>query len=401
MRHLLLAACAALAVAAPLATPVAAQGKGEKLPARPPLPVTADTNDQWAYYNEGLRHLKANPARAADMFYWASRLAPTWGEPLYARRAALHLADKPRLWRYLNGERGTVRSKPVRAIDSLATEAMLRNPFFSPRFDRLLLEEAIAYVSNGAAWLDRARSGNPGWDAQMAFADGKLADAVRLYADALRRRPRDYGYRAPRGRAFVMLLQYDSAANEFTQLLAEMRKKDEKELVYFYDSKAIFEYSLGRTYYQMEQYDRAREAYGRALEEDLSFHVAHRDLAEIAFLQGDTATGIAELALAVQLRPGDAGSRMLYGDALVAAGRHDEARAEYEAAIAAEPWFALPYYQLAKLHDTQGRRDEAVARYRAYLARAARDREEVTAARRRLALLGAPASGGTTLEPRP
>lgn len=397
MRSLTLAAGLLVAAAASLHAQ-----RQEKVPPRPSLHATADTNDPWAYYDDGLRRLLRYPSAAADAFYWASRLAPTWAEPLYARRAALHLEDKDRLLRYLTGQRGTVRSTQIRAIDSLATEAMLRNPFFSPRFDRMMFEEALAYVSSGQAYLSRMRSGNPGYDASMAFADGRLEDAVRLYGEALRRRPKDYGYRAPRARAFYLMLRYDSAAAELTQLLAEMRRKDEKTLVYFYDSKAIFEYSLGRAYYQLDRLDDARAAYGRALEEDLSFHVAHRDLAEIAFKQGDTTTAVAELALAAQLRPGDAGTRLLYGDALAVTGRHDEAETEYQAAIAAEPYFALPYFQLARLQDARGKAAQAIEQYRAFVARSARNREELPLANKRIGeLTHQMRAAGTPPEPRP
>lgn len=395
MRTLALAACFLLTAAASLTAQ-----KKERVPDRPRLHATADTNDPWAYYNDGLQRLIRFPDQAADAFYWASRLAPTWGEPYYARRAALHLEDKNRLYRYLTGQRGTVRSSQVRAIDSLATEAMLRQPFFSPRFDRLLTEETIRHISNGQAFLDRMRTGDPGYDASMAFADGKLEEAVRLYAEALKRRPKDFGYRAPRARAFYLMLKYDSAASELTKLLVEMRKKDEKTLVYFYDSKAIFEYSLARTYYQLEQYDSARVAYGRALEEDLSFHVAHRDLAEIAFKQGDTTTAVAELALAAQLRPGDAGTRLLYGDALAVTGSHDEAEAEYQAAIAEEPYFALPYFQLARLYDARGKAPQAIEQYRAFVARSARNRDEVPLANKRIGELTHQMSSGAPPEPR-
>lgn len=381
IRPLLAAALVALAAA-----PALAQRNG-RLPERPPLPATADTNDPQAYYQDGLARLTRHPEKAADAFYWASRLAPTWADPLYARRAALHLKDKPQLLRYLTSERAA-SSKAARAIDSLAAEAMLRSPFATPRFDRTLLEEAIDFASDGQSYLSRSRSGDPAYDAWLAFSDGRLADATRLYGEALKRRPKSYALRAPRARAFYLQLKYDSAASEFSQLLAEMRKKDEKELVYFYDSKAMLEYSLGRVYYQLSQYDSASAAFGRALEEDLSFHTAHVALAELALARSDTTTALTELSLATELRASDAGTRLYYGQALADAKRHAEAAEQFRKAIEQEPYFALPYFHLAQALEAQGRTADAVAQYRAFLERTPRARQEATVARERIARLG-------------
>ena len=390
MRTLSLVTLAVLVIAAP----VQAQKNGKE-PPRNLLPAAADTNDAMAYYQWGLSKLPKQPDQAADAFYWAIRLAPTWADPYYARRSALHMENRTTLWRYVIGQRGVVNSKQVRAIDSLATEALIRNPFINSRLDRLMLEEGLHYETQGQGYLDRMRSGEAWWDAFIAYGDGRYADAARLYGDALKRRSRDYHLRLPRARAFYHLLQLDSAANELTLLLEQMRKEDDKTLVYFYDSKELLEYSLGRVYYLMDRYDDARAALGRALEEDLSFYMAHVDLAEIALAQGDTTTALSELALAAELRGTDAGVRLRYGDALASAKQLDEAVVQYKAAIEHEPWFALPYYQLARALDVQGKPAEAAEQYRAFVVRSARNREELVVAQKRLAELQAAGGGGS------
>ena len=368
--------------------------KAQKTPARNVLPATADTNDAIAYYHWGMSKLPRQPAQAADAFYWAMRLAPTWADPYYARRSALLMENRNSLWGYIIGQRGIVNSKRVQAIDSLAREALIRNPFIVTRLDRMMLEEALNYETDGQAYLSRMRSGDAGWDAWIAYGDGRYAEAARLYGDALKRRAKDYHYRLPRARAFFHLLEYDSAASELTMLVSQMRKEDDKTLVYFYDSKELFEYSLGRIYYLMDRHDDARAALGRALEEDLSFYMAHVDLAEIALKQGDTTTALSELALAAELRATDAGVRLRYGDALMAARQLDEAVVQYRAAIQQEPYFALPYYQLARALDAQGKASDAAEQYRAFVARSARNRDELAAAHKRIAELAA-GSGGT------
>lgn len=357
----------AVALLAAATLPLHAQ-RGDRVPKRPALAAGADTNDAGAYYQHGLDRLVKMPSEADDAFYWASRISPNWAEPFYARRAAQHLRDRQQLVRYLTST-SAARSKRAQAIDSLAAEAMLRSPFVRPTFDRILVDEAIAHLSDGQAWLSNQRSGDAAYDAQMAFANGRLEEATRLYGDALRRRPKDYWLRAPRARAFYLMQRFDSSAAEFGRLLDEMRRRDENKLVFFYDSKAMLEFSLGRVHLAADRPDSARAAYGRALAEDLAFHVAHVELADLALQQGDTTTALSELALAVELRGTDAGARLLYGQTLAGARRAEEAMAQFRAAIADEPYFALPYYHLARVLDAEGRAAEAAEQYRAYLAR--------------------------------
>ena len=386
MPRSLRSAAMALAIAALAAAPLLAQ-KGEKVPERPELAADADTNDAYAYYDYGLDRLRRQPERAADAFYWASRLSPTWADPYYARRVALHLSDKRQLVRYYNS--ASVAASPrVRAIDSLYNEAMLRNPFFFPRLDRAMLEEVIDFASDGQSYLSNGRSGDLAWDAWMSFTEGKMEEAARLYAVALKKRPKEYQHHSGRANAFYLMQQYDSAAHELTLLLGEMRAKDDKKLVYFYDSKAMYQYKLGRTYLQQNRYAEAREALGQALVEDLSFYMAHVDLAEAAFAQRDTATGLSELAMAAELRGTDPGVRFLYGQALARAARHDEAVAQFRLAAENEPYFALPYFYMAASLEAMGKRDEAAAQYRTYLARAPLKLGETAQAKQRLAALG-------------
>ncbi|HUF25670.1 MAG TPA: tetratricopeptide repeat protein [Gemmatimonadaceae bacterium] len=391
MRKLAVIGLALVLVASPA---LAQRGRAERIPPRPALPAGADTNDAMAYYQYGLSRIQRQPTEAANSFYWATRLMPVWADPYYARRTALHLEARQMLWRYVTRQRGIMNSREVRAIDSLATEALIRSPFYASRFDRMLLDEAVRFESGGEAWISRQRSGDPAFDAWMAFGDARFELAARLYGEALKRRPREYFYRAPRARAFYHLMQFDSAANELTLLLEEMRKRDETTLVYRYDSKAMFEYSLGYLYYLMDRYDDARAAYGRALEEDLSFHMAHVEMAQIALHQRDTATALSSLALAVELRESDAGVRIRYGDALAAAGRFDEAVAQYRAGIEHEPYFAQLYFNLARSLDRSGGASDAVVQYRSYLERAPRNRDEIALARQRISEL-AGGGGGT------
>ena len=87
--------------------------------------------------------VEKDPRKAADAFYWATRLDPTWAQPLYARRIALLMADPRLLIGYMSRNRGVVQSKEAKSIDSLELRALMLNPFLLRELDKQLL---LAYL---------------------------------------------------------------------------------------------------------------------------------------------------------------------------------------------------------------------------------------------------------------
>src|SRR4051795_370054 len=91
-------------------------GRPEK---RPKLPAGADTNDAAAYFAFGRQSFAQDPEAAAAAFYWAARINPAWGEPLYARRAALLMQNGRLLKQVMEGNKRALESDEVRRLDSL------------------------------------------------------------------------------------------------------------------------------------------------------------------------------------------------------------------------------------------------------------------------------------------
>lgn len=388
------AAMLGIAVAAPAASQ-------EKEPPRPKLEQSADTNDPRAYYSLGERLLARDARKASEAFYWAMRLDPSWADALYARRTALLMRDGRRLVRYVDGDRRTIESAEVRRIDSLQVRAMMTNPFFYRRYERKMMDAYIVQAVNGGrstdlspseiqfAWdgyLRQAPAATRGW---AAYADGRFSDALRAYGTALGDAKRKAYLRTERGRIFQMTGRPDSALAMLRLAADELRREDNKELVLLYDSKAFLEFSIGKIHESMDQRQQAREAYGRALQEDLAFYPAHVALAGLAVAEGDTATVISEMELAVQLSPGDPMIHLLYGYSLASLGKASEAIAQLEKASAAEPLFARPYRLLGQVHEQMGNREQAVRNYELFLARSARTAPDYEEGAARLAALKA------------
>jgi Tfp pilus assembly protein PilF len=360
--------------------------KGERVPKRPKLAASADTNDARAYVDFGYKSFDDDPQAAANAFYWAARINPDEAEAYYARRAALIVNDRRVLATYIDGSRREKETlKQLRVLDSLELRAQLLNPFLYRRLEGKMFAAYIHDLNSerpgddpGAAqlnyfintYLQNAGASTRAW---VAYSDGDFDTALQQYASAMKGEKETATYHLERARIFGMRAQTDSAIAEFKSALDELRKRDAKSLVFVYDSKAAIEHSIGMLLEQHDRVTEAREAYGRALQEDVSFYPAHLRLGLLALGAKDTATAVSELDLAAQIAGNEPYVRYIYGYSLAAIGHRPEALVQINKAIELDPYYPLPYITLAELQDQNGDHAAARASYQAFLKHAARE----------------------------
>lgn len=385
-----------------LGAPITLDAQAE--PRRPALTAPADTNDWSAYYDAGSRWVEADPKKAADAFYWASKLDPTRPEPFYGRRVALLLQDPRRLVRYWRGDKGTVRSREIQRIDSLYLHALTLNPFFYHRLDRYILTTLISEMAEDLSLgsglsagelrilLDQSiNSSTAALRAWVAYSEGDFDRAEGLYGEAVRQtsnRRAKASLMTDRARLYFQRDKADKALADLNTALAELRRSDRNDLIYVYESKALAEQGLGMVQKRLGNVAAAREAFGRSLQEDLSYFPAHVQMAMLALDAKDTVTALSEMDLAVQIKPDDAGLRYTYGFTLSEVGRRAEAQPQLERAIELSPVYAAPRHALAKVLDAEGKPQEALLHYRAFLSLAPRNDPRRADASRRITALG-------------
>ena len=336
----------------------------------PSLPRDADPRDWESYFDLGNRLFERNPRQAAAAFEWAARLDPTRAEPLLGRWAAYFAADQGSWRAYLDEDPEILRRPGIVRNDSLYARAMLRNPFVHRGLEVALYAmlgrelrwdgATVAFMEYGRGRFDRAATsfaraagGNPGRNAHLLF------------------------YRAL---SLVGAGDLDGAAREVERLLSVLRDRDERRVGFAYQSKASLEHALGRLHEERGRPGLAREAYERALLEDLAYHPARQALGRLALAAGDPAAAVEHLAAAAEAAPLDGVVRFEHGNALYAAGRLQEAAAEYLAAVEREPFYADIHLRLGLAYENLGEPARALTAYRAYLERAPR-KQEATAAR--------------------
>jgi tetratricopeptide (TPR) repeat protein len=393
-RNLILALLAAAAFAAP------AHAQRDAAPRRPPLGAAADTNSAPAFMDLGARSLEGNPRQAADAFYWAYQLDPTSADALYGRYVATLLATPRRVIDYFEGNRRTMQSREILAVDSLYFRALTMDPFLFRRFETQLIRgwlmasiRADVAGSRGghnlpdseiSSYVDQyIRRLGSYVQAQRAYGEGRFQEAADLYQRAIGSARVKSRVRAERGRLMAHIGNNSEAMSELSLALADMRREDERDLVYVYDDKALMEHSIASLHERMGNGEAAREAYGRALTEDLAFYPAHVRLGLIALAAGDTTAAVAELDLAAQTST-EPSVHYTYGAVLAQLGRLDEAAAQLARASEAAPHWAEPYFVLGVVRDGQGDMAAARAAYEGFLARAVRNHRRRSAAEGRV-----------------
>ncbi|MFN8575024.1 MAG: tetratricopeptide repeat protein [Gemmatimonadaceae bacterium] len=356
---------------------------------RPRVGAVADTNDARAYLNYGLDQFERNPSDAASAFYWASRIDPTLGEAFYGYRSA-EIMRMPNLRReYFTGNDNNP-SKDMRRLDSLYLRAVIASPFLYRRLDRPMFTQwwresiernlrengvNINDVSPGEIthYIERAmQAADQGTRAWTAYSDGDFDLALKRYADAVKATKEKSSYRIMRGRIFGMRGDVDSAVSEFKLAIEELKRRDEKKVVVLYNSRAVLEHSIAVLLEGRGDNSGAREAYGRALQEDLSYWPAHLRLGLLSLTEKDTTAALAELDLAVQVAPKEPWVREMYGVTLSYAGRSADALAQLRAAVDLEPYWAQPNATIGQLLEKENP-SGAIEAYQRYLARATRN----------------------------
>lgn len=368
---------------------LASAALAQKIPKRPRLAASADTNDAQTYYQVGNAVIENDPRMAADAFYWSTRIDPSFADAYYGRRAAVLLSDTRVLAAYDQGQRNIIQSADMQRLDSLMSRAFMLNPILPLRYERLLAYGSIkGYFEQRYGRLSgedefelkqyfaeflRNPSVSGSYRARMEQADGNYNMALDLWAFAIKNAKRKADYRIARGRLFLQLARNDSALSELTQALNELRTLDKKDFVVFYNSKAMVETTIGVAQQQLSNVDSAREAFNRALQEDLSYYPAHVKLGLLALDHHDTTTALSELELASQLRPDDGLLHDQYGFVLLSVGKSDVAAEQFTKAAELEPFFALPRRHLGEAMERLGKKSEAATAYRAFLSLAPRN----------------------------
>jgi Tfp pilus assembly protein PilF len=357
---------------------------------------SSNYNDATAHYRSGEANLKHAPRSADASFLWASRLNPTWALPLYGRAIA-----QERLWfedAFLAAYSGERPSEPSRAqlhlLDSLMFGALTLDPFLDRRIDRLLQQGRERQIH----WRVRLGGKKVNLPDEVGLGNEEFMEqdyigATENWGKALKEMPDLLMLHSFRAEAFYARKRYDSTVIELQALTAKLQKREEKDLVYEFQSKAMAIYATAVAQVQLGELKAARETFEQALTENLGLYMAHVRLAGLSLMTGDTTSAVTELGAATQLNDADAGILFQYGFVLIAADHDDSATVMLRKSIKADPYFAMPYEFLGRVLDAHGKKAEAILAYQGFIDHAARDDNDLPWAVERVVQLSREVAG--------
>ena len=331
-----------------------------KEPKRPKLEPGADTNDARAYIEWG--HLRETPwKKSFDAYYWAYRLEPANQATRLNLRDAV-VASQGFNWQreYWDGAEFVIKSRQSKLLDTLNNLVFYREPFANLFYDRCIVDRD---------WLDYLE-GNAYWTADHYYSQGCYTQAAEWFGKLLAKSPTMLTPRLNLVRSLHWTNRHAEALVQLDTALAQLRARDAKRTYRFYVSKEQLETMRGEIYEGQQDYHNAKLAYAKALEENLAYWPAHMRLARVALVQGSIDEALQEYDQVLQLVQGEPVPHLDYGYALLQAKRPADAEKQFRRAIELEPYWALSYYNLAVSLDNQGKKEEAAAAYRDYLARA-------------------------------
>jgi tetratricopeptide (TPR) repeat protein len=345
---------------------------------RPRLAAQADTNDWEAYFDYAVEYLRTQPGRARLGFFWAERLNPIRAEPLYGRWVAYWMGRSGWWEAYVHEEKSVVNAPQVLQVDSLYTRALQRNPFVAQTLGILLYDQLPGRW--GSDELTRGR---------LEYSAGQMQEAASDFAIVIQRDPhRYYLIHYDRALAFTALQWWDSAAVELNEMLNEMQARDTTRIVHTYQSRELLLYGLGLLRLAQGDHPAGRAALEAALLENLSFYPAHVMLGQQALQDRRPAQALQEYAMALELSHGDLWARIQYGQALIRVGKPQDAAAQLDTVVQAEPLFADPYLDLGTARAAAGQPEAATTAFEMFLRLAPRNAtENIAYARGRLAAL--------------
>jgi len=350
----------------------------QQAPRRPRLGSDADTNDPVAYFNWGRERLERFPDQAYAAFYWTHRLEPGSPQALYGMWVAQLLRDPRRLVRYIDRDRRTLENDAVMALDSLRLQAEMQDPFFHRGMDELLLLAYAKAAARNEEWFGRSEDAgssgivrrtemffeetDPYSRGRLYYSQGVMGNALQYYTIALRNRDVDWLW-VERGRLLAEVRRLDSARIAIEHALGPAMRDGAAMPHHVFESRAAWQYALGRIHEDRRDTALARIAYEEAIHNNAGYFPANFRLGVLALQQRDTAsarfrfglattgdrpwwvltavaaamqrigpqdTVLALLDRATRKEPAAAAGWLLYGQALASANRTPDAIRAYE-----------------------------------------------------------------------
>ncbi len=200
------------------------------------------------------------------------------------------------------------------------------------------------------------QAAGPGIDQQVSMAmqlhqSGRLADAERLYTEALQRQPRH-----PDALHFLGVLHHQKGDNQTAASLI-------RKAILAHPRYADAHNNLGTVLQETGDQAGAEKAFRAAVKIDPNMAEAHYNLGNVLLEGGHPEAAVDAFGKALSLAPNHPGAHNNLGNALTELGRIGEAIGSYRAALSLAPDRAESYNNLGTALKHAGQMDDAISAY--------------------------------------
>lgn len=354
------------------AAPVAAQTVKMTVPLDTLVARAArDSTDPVALYNLGVGYWMTGQFDAADAaLRRADRIDPRFAEVSLAL-AYLPYGKRPKLWK--EESKGTIPPDLVPVVNE-ANDRFRRTFMLDPMVDMRVVglvippRDAIVIGRNADRYYAALMLGlEYFYGANYESAFSSLEDAYKFTSPKDRDQIPDWvlWYH---GLAAAHIEHNGTAIADFQELLQRRLQREKSDSIRAFavlpsnNTRYVLATILRRAGHLQE----ATEEFQQVLSTDLSFEMAHAQLAEIAEEDGKWDVAVMERQRALEASPGDAGLLLDYGTTLAKARRFKEATVVLMQAQEAMPLNSRVPYLLGQAAIADGRTDEAMAAFRRF-----------------------------------
>ncbi len=350
----------------------------------------ADPNDVVACYNVGLAHLsKKHYDEALGYFKQCIIKSPEFSLAHFAIYCTEYRMDKKLYDASVAEEPDSTMQARIDSVQQHLTTAFLYDPFFDWKVATVLLEARGSTIDPLMKVLYELL-----YDGFEAFFLGHYQKAVEKLSYSIENLPSFHQARYFRGLAYAQTKEYDAAIIDFNTLIDSVDSYNKKKILPVYLKTTDLYYLLGHAHFQNNEPEKARTAFQNILMQDMSYYMAHVQLARIYQSKKDYGNAIRELDAAIFTKPNDP---LLYynkGVYFSSIGKFEPSIAEYNQAIKFNPYDYKAHYNVAYIHEHLKQYDQAIKSYEEFM-RLTPKREAATIQKAQAKIVELKAKGGT------
>lgn len=326
-----------------------------------------DPNNAVSHYNLGLAHLSQdNYDDALSCFYNCIERDPMFGLAHFAIYCTEYKKDKQLYRESLKDDPAEQYLTKIDSVQNHFQKAFFYDPFFDWSLMTILMESkehsADLYTQELLDLIYEIY-----YDGFEAFFLGKYETAIEKLNFQIKMLPQFHLARFFRGLAYSQIKDYDASINDFTVLIDSLESYNKNKILPIYLETSELYYLVGNAYKLKGDLTNAQTAFQKILLQDMSYYMAHVQLAWIYEQKKDLRRAIRELDAALYVDPDNPVLHYNKAVYLSATGNIPGSIKEYTRATELNKYAYKAYFNLGLLYEYQKEYQDALKSFSKFM----------------------------------